>query len=234
MTVSKKRVSWPYLAYICQWICVGVTAICIFCIGGRVLTHEPKMDIQRIFIVWHLVKIWKSCAFYYTFGICLWIYCAFIVLVLCKFNYADEFQMNMPHDYIGICLLWRLLWWTGPNPPHLLWWVQHEHGGSALDIHANPLDLVAKKLDWLEAELEILLWVWLLHSDLPTVISSQINTQHWRQKLSQRLHVQGSSCRWNWAFIGCRYSFFEFLYIFGIICVYKQFMFIYNFSVNVN
>jgi hypothetical protein len=37
---------------------------------------------------------------------------------------------------------------------------------SALDINALPLDLVAQKLDWLEAELEILLWVWVLHSDI--------------------------------------------------------------------
>jgi hypothetical protein len=37
---------------------------------------------------------------------------------------------------------------------------------SALDINALPLDLVAKKLDQLEAELEILLWVWVLHSDM--------------------------------------------------------------------
>ena len=25
-------------------------------------------------------------------------------------KYADVFQMNMPHDYIGTCLLCRLLW----------------------------------------------------------------------------------------------------------------------------
>jgi hypothetical protein len=37
---------------------------------------------------------------------------------------------------------------------------------SALDINALPFDLVAKKLDQLEAELEILLWVWVLHSDM--------------------------------------------------------------------
>jgi len=36
---------------------------------------------------------------------------------------------------------------------------------STLDINLLPLDLVAKKLDWLEAELEILSWVWLLESD---------------------------------------------------------------------
>jgi len=36
----------------------------------------------------------------------------------------------------------------------------------ALDINALPLDLMAKKLDQLEAELEILWLVWLLHSDM--------------------------------------------------------------------
>ena len=36
---------------------------------------------------------------------------------------------------------------------------------STLDINLLPLDLVAKKLDQLEAELEILSWVWLLQSD---------------------------------------------------------------------
>jgi len=43
------------------------------------------------------------------------------------------------------------------------WWFKYL---TALDINALPLDLVAKKLDQLEAELEILLLVWLLHSDM--------------------------------------------------------------------
>jgi len=37
---------------------------------------------------------------------------------------------------------------------------------SALNINALPLDLVTKQLDWLESELEILLWVWVVHSDM--------------------------------------------------------------------
>jgi hypothetical protein len=95
--------------------------------------------------------------------------------------YADEFQMNMPHDYISTCLPWRPPWWTRPTPPYLPWWVQHGHGGSALDINALPLDLVAKKLDWLEAELEILLWVWLLHSDMK-------HSKYWMTYLQACLH----------------------------------------------
>jgi hypothetical protein len=43
------------------------------------------------------------------------------------------------------------------------WWFKYL---PALDINTLPLDLVVKKLDQLEAELEILLLVWLLHSDM--------------------------------------------------------------------
>jgi hypothetical protein len=69
-----------------------------------------------------------------------------LALVLCKdccdgqgqlhYIYHGKFSMNMVVQYL-----------------------------SALDINALPLDLVAKKLYWFEAELEILLLVWLLHSD---------------------------------------------------------------------
>jgi len=129
--------------------------------------------------------------------------------------------MNLRHDYIGIFLPWRLLWWKRPTPPYLPWLIWHGHGGFALDINALPRDLMAKKLDWLEAELKILLWVWLLTSfwhetlkilnELPTCICSQISIKHWRQKLSQRPCAQRSGCRrvW-WGRTGCRYSFLRF------------------------
>jgi len=102
--------------------------------------------------------------------------------------------MNMPCDYIGPCLLWSALWWIMATPPYPPWWVWHGvidmmvQCLSALDTNALPLDLVAKKLDWLEAGLEILWWVWLLHSDMkhskdqmtylqPSLHRSALNTE---------------------------------------------------------
>ena len=95
--------------------------------------------------------------------------------------------MNMPHDYIGPCLLWSLLWWTMTTPPYPPWWVWHGVMDmvvqclSALDTNALPLDLVAKKLDWLEAELEIPWWVQLLHSDTK-------HSKDWMTYLQPSLH----------------------------------------------
>ena len=192
-----------------------VTAICIFALVIGCL--PPKTDIHRIFIVWHLVQIWKSCIFYYKY-----VYEFAVHSLFCaNSKYADEFQMNMAHDDIGTCLPWRLLWWTRPTP-YLPSWVQHGHGASALDNNALPLDLVAKKLDWLVAELEILSWVWLLHSDMKHwkywIIYLQASPHRLALTEGKNTHrgnvheevAAGGLMRWNWVFIGCRYIFLRF------------------------
>ena len=73
---------------------------------------------------------------------------------------------------------------------------------SALDINALPLDLVVKKWIGLRQNSKsygrfgYFIWTWTLKrlNGLPTAISPQISTQHWRKKLSQRLFAQGSGC----------------------------------------
>jgi hypothetical protein len=69
----------------------------------------------------------------------------------------------------------------------------------ALDI--NALDLVAIKLDWLEAELEI----------LSKTLTKAVCTQEWSDKAELSIH---------WVYI----QLFEVLNIFGIFCVYKLFI----------
>ena len=143
-------------------------AICICCIGGWVLTCQRL--IYTGFLLFDIWSKYKNLLYFIPYV-----------------KFVSEFQMNMPHDYIGPCLLWSLLWWTMTTPPYPPWWVWHGVMDmvvqclSALDTNALPLDLVAKKLDWLEAELEIPWWVQLLHSDTK-------HSKDWMTYLQPSLH----------------------------------------------
>ena len=106
----------------------------------------------------------------------------------------------MPHDDIGTCLMWSLLlWWTNDNSTisamvslaltwcfntSLHWISMHSHWTCGLNV------------DWLEAELEISWWVWLLHSDMK-------HSKDWMVYLQPSLHRSALSqrlCAWS----GCR------------------------------
>ena len=165
-------------------------------------------------------------------------------------NYADEFQMNVAHDDIGTCLVWSLLLlWTMTTPPYLSWWVWHWHGVSiplCTGYQCTPTWLVAKKWIGLRQSSKsyggfgyfILTWntqktEWFTYSHLFTDQHSTLKAKTLTKAMCMKWLQVPSWWSGNECSLGVD-TVFEILNIFGIFRFYKLFMFIYNFSVNVN
>ena len=79
-----------------------VTAICIFCIGGWVLTCQRQ--IYTGFLLFDIWSKYENILYFITYSKFVYEF-AVHSLFCANSKYVDEFQMNMPHDYIGTCLL---------------------------------------------------------------------------------------------------------------------------------
>jgi hypothetical protein len=142
-------------------------------------------------------------------------------------KYANEFQLNMPHDYIGTYLLWRLLWWTRTTPPYLLCWVPHGHGGSNTSLHwiSTHSHLIWWLKSWISLRQNsksycwfgyfILTWntkntEWLTYRHLLTGQHSTPKAKTLTRAMCTKEWLQEGLIRQSWVFIGCRYSFLKF------------------------
>ena len=169
-----------------------VTAIWICCISGWVLTYPRQIWSKYRNLLYFITYVKFISEFAVDSKFCV------------NSNYADGFQMNMPHNYLGACLLWSLLWWTMSISAIMslawTWWFNTSLHW--ISVHSHLTWWLKSGLAWgrtqnFMVDLVTLFWHETLKrlNGLPTAISSQTSTQHWRQKLSQRLCAQRSGCK---------------------------------------